>query len=186
MSLWAHEWSETVHWLSVKLHAMAFMNWVRAKVSQLLSIKDTPHALALGVAVGIYFGFVPLIGLKTLLALGITRVLRGNLVAAVIAVTLHDVLLPVAPFFMRWEYEIGYWLFSNPHMFPPTFDIGQQNPADWLRWSTFLSIGRPMLVGSLVFAAPPAVVSYYITLAWVGRSHRAIVAREQPDSSEES
>jgi uncharacterized protein len=183
---WRHEWRETVRRRSVRVQAMALLNWVRSKVSQLMSIKDTPHALALGVAVGIYFGFVPLIGLKTLLALGITRLLRGNLVAAVIAVTLHDVLLPVAPFFMRWEYEIGYWLLSNPHRFPPTFDIGHQNPADWLRWSTFLSIGRPMLVGSLVFAAPPAVVSYYITLAWVGRSHRALAARERRDSGGES
>ena len=78
--------------------------WCRRLTERLAShwrnlkgIQDSPHAVVLGVATRIFFGFTPLLGLKTLLAVGVTRLLRGNLLAAVIAVTLHDVLLPIAP-----------------------------------------------------------------------------------------
>lgn len=137
-----------------------------------MGIKDSPHAVAIGVAVGIFFGFTPLVGLKTLLALGVTRLLRGSLLATVIAVTLHDVLLPIAPFLMRWEYDLGYWLMSHPHALPPHLHLHQHSPSDWLHWSTFLTVGRPLLIGSLVFAAPASVVSYYVSLLWVNRARR--------------
>ena len=146
--------------------------WLRAKTEELFRIKDTPHALAVGVAVGVFFGFVPLLGLKTLLALGVTRLLRGNLVASVIAVTLHDVLLPVAPLLLRWEYDIGYWLLSHPHELPPHLHLDHHSPSSWLHWSTFFTVGRPLLVGSVVLAAPLTVVAYYGALWWVLRSRR--------------
>jgi uncharacterized protein (DUF2062 family) len=145
---------------------------VAAKAGQLFRIKDTPRALALGVAVGVFFGFVPLVGLKTLLALGVARLLRGNLLAAVIAVTLHDALLPVAPLLLRWEYDLGYWLLSHPHDLPPHLRRHHHNPLTWLHWSTFFTVGRPLLVGSLVFAAPAAVVLYYLSLLGLGRARR--------------
>ncbi len=144
--------------------------WLRTKVGQLLRLKDTPHAIAVGVAVGVFFGFVPLVGLKTLLALGVTRLLRGSLLAAVIAVTLHDVLLPVAPLLLRWEYDIGYWLLSQPHEFPSRLHLSHHSPSVWLHWSTFFTVGRPLLVGSLVLGAPAAVAAYGLTLWWAGRS----------------
>ena len=56
------------------------MGWLRAKGRQLLSAKDTSHSIALGVAVGMFFGLAPLWGLKTLLALGVARLLGANLV----------------------------------------------------------------------------------------------------------
>lgn len=146
--------------------------WLRTKVGQLLRLKDTPHAIAVGVAVGVFFGFVPLVGLKTLLALGVTRLLRGSLLAAVIAVTLHDVLLPVAPLLLRWEYDIGYWLLSQPHEFPSRLHLSHHSPSVWLHWSTFFTVGRPLLVGSLVLGVPASVAAYGLTLWWAGRSRR--------------
>jgi hypothetical protein len=151
---------------------MNLIAWLHAKKEQVFRIKDTPHALAIGVAVGVFFGFVPLLGLKTLLALGVTRLLRGNLVASVIAVTMHDVLLPVAPLLLRWEYDIGYWLLSHPHELPPQLHLSHQSPSTWLHWSSFFTIGRPLLIGSVVVAAPLTVVAYYVALAWVHRSRR--------------
>ena len=85
--------------------------------------------LAIGVAAVVFWGFVPLVGLKTLLALGCARLLRGSMVAAVITVTLHDVLLPVAPLLLRWEYDLGYWLLSHPHAFPPSLQLNRHGRA---------------------------------------------------------
>jgi uncharacterized protein len=151
---------------------MTPLAWLRAQGSQLLALKDTSHAIAMGLAIGMFFGLVPLWGLKTLLAIGMARLLHANLVAAAIAVTLHDIILPVMPLLLRWEYQIGYWLLSHPHELPPSMRLLQHSPAAWFHWSTFLTVGRPLLVGSLVLAAPIGVVTYYLALALIKRFRR--------------
>jgi uncharacterized protein len=146
---------------------MISASWLREKAERLLSLKDPPHAIAVGMAVGMFFGLIPLWGLKTLLALAVTRLLRGSIVAAAIAVTLHDVVLPVVPLLLRWEYDVGYWLLSHPHALPPRLHMSHQNPAIWFHWSTFFTVGQPLLLGSFVLAAPVGVVTYYVALALV-------------------
>ncbi len=49
----------------------------------------TLHVIAVAMAIGMFFGLIPLCGLKTLPAIGITRLLRGSIVGAAIGVTLH-------------------------------------------------------------------------------------------------
>jgi uncharacterized protein (DUF2062 family) len=161
---------------SVVYSTMNPIAWLRTKWGQLLSLKDTSHAIAAGMAVGMFFGLIPLWGIKTLLAIGVARLLRANLIAATIAVTLHDVVLPLIPLLLRWEYDIGYWLLSHPHELPPTLHLSHQSPGTWFHWSTFLTVGRPLLVGSLIVAAPIAVMTYYLTLVLVERVQR------KPDS----
>ena len=151
---------------------MISASWLREKVGRLLSLKDPPQAIAVGMAVGMFFGLIPLWGLKTLLALAVTRLLRGSIVAAVIAVTLHDVVLPVMPLLLRWEYDVGYWLLSYPHALPPRLHMSYQNPAIWFHWSTFFTVGQPLLLGSVVLAVPVGVVTYYVTLGLVKQWRR--------------
>jgi uncharacterized protein (DUF2062 family) len=144
--------------------------WFRDKYEQLLRVKDAPRAIALGAAVGVFFGFIPLWGLKTLLAIGVARLLRGSLVAAAIAVTLHDVILPLVPLLLRWEYDIGYWLLHHPHELPPHLHLHAHSPAVWFHWSTFFTVGRPLLLGALVIAAPSAVVTFYLVRTLLRRT----------------
>ncbi|HEY1477366.1 MAG TPA: DUF2062 domain-containing protein [Chthoniobacterales bacterium] len=148
------------------------ISWIRTNAGRLVRLKDPPHAIAIGVAVGMFFGLIPLWGLKTLLAMGVTRLLRGNVVAAAIAATLHDVALPIVPLLLRWEYDLGYWLLSHPHALPPRLHLSHQNPAIWFHWSTFFTIGQPLLLGSFVVAAPVSIVTYFLTLALVKRWRR--------------
>ncbi len=152
---------------------MTPLAWLRAKWGQLFHLKDSPHAVAIGMAVGVFFGFTPLWGLKTLLALGFTRLLRGSMVAAVIAVTLHDVFLPFMPLMLRWEYDLGYWLLSRPHELPARLHLSGASPATWLHWSTFFTVGRPLLAGAVVLASPLALATYYLTRWWLVRHRNA-------------
>lgn len=131
---------------------------------RLLEIKDSPHAIAGGVAIGIFMGFTPLFGLKTLLCLGAAYALRCNPIAAVIAVCLHDVVTPFWPFLLRLEYEIGYWILSNPHTLPPKLELHGIHPKEMLKWTTFFHVGLPLLVGSLFLAIPGAAVAYGLVL----------------------
>src|SRR6266850_5013571 len=73
------------------------VRWMRAHHMTLMTLPDTPHAIALGSAIGMFFGFSPLFGLKTVLAFLTTWACKGNKTAAVITVQLHDILLPLVP-----------------------------------------------------------------------------------------
>ena len=93
--------------------------WLHEHSLKLLAIRDTPEAIAGGVAIGIFFGFTPLFGLKTLSAIFFAWLTRSNILAAVLAATLHDIILPFMPMIYRWEYDVGFWLLSHPHHLPP-------------------------------------------------------------------
>jgi hypothetical protein len=151
---------------------MNVIAWFRKEGERLVHLKDRPHAVAVGASVGVFFGFIPLWGLKTLLAIGSARLLRGSLVAAAIAVTLHDVILPLAPLLLRWEYDIGYWLLHHPHELPPHLHLHEHNPSVWFHWSSFFTVGRPLLLGALVVAVPSAIVTYFLILTLLGRTDR--------------
>jgi len=148
----------------VNLAAMNPIGWLREKWEELVRLKDSEHAIAFGMAIGMFFGFTPLLGFKTLLAIGVARLLRANFLAAAIAVTLHDVFLPLFPFLLRLEYQVGYWMMSHPHEFAPRLHLASHSVSLWFHWSTFLTVGRPLLIGSLFFAVPVGLLTYYVTL----------------------
>lgn len=145
-------------------------HWLRGKITGLSELRDKPHAVALGIACGIFFGFVPLFGFKTLLAMGTARVLRSNVIAAAVAVTLHDVILPLAPMLLRWEYQLGYWLLSHPHHLPPELHGLHHGASVWFHWATLFSVGLPLLVGSIMVAIPFAALAYGVSLFLLERS----------------
>ncbi len=143
---------------------------VKETCVKLVSLKDTPHAIAGGVAIGIFMGFTPLFGVKTLLALGLAYLLRCNPIAAVISVSLHDVVAPLWPVMLRVEYDIGYWLLSHPHVFPPKLESAHFHPGDLLKWTTFVRIGPRMLLGSLFLSIPASIIGYFIMIALLTRT----------------
>ena len=88
--------------------------WLAAHHMTLMAIADTPHSIALGSAIGIFFGFTPLYPLKTLLSIAVAWVFRCNKIAAAIAVTLHDVLIWAMPAIYVAEYHLGCWSLHRP------------------------------------------------------------------------
>ena len=133
--------------------------WMRAHHMTLMTLPDTPHAIALGSAIGMFFGFTPLFTMKTLLAFLITWLCRANKTAAVITVTLHDVLLPLVPAMFFWQYRLGMWALYG--RLPQRPGFRRVALGDFMEWTTFLTVGRPILVGSLFFAVPAALLVYF-------------------------
>lgn len=159
------------------------IQWIKKKIVALSELRDRPHAVALGVGSGTFFGFVPLFGFKTLLAMGVAKLMRGNMIAAAVAVTLHDVILPLAPVILRWEYQLGYWLLSHPHRLPPGLSVTHQGPSMWFHWDTLFSVGMPLMLGSVIVGIPFAVASYYLALAPLERSAARRAAAEDLDKA---
>jgi uncharacterized protein len=148
---------------------MNLKRWFTKHSLKLLAIRDTPNSIAAGVAIGIFFGFTPFWGLKTAMAMAVAWLTGSNILAAVIAVTMHDVVFFLVPMIMLCEYDIGYWLLSHPHHLPraSASDIVEQFHRSWK--ATFTTYGKPLLLGSFVFATPFSVVSYFITHSVVRR-----------------
>jgi len=144
--------------------------WLHEHSLKLLAIRDTPGAIAGGVAIGMYFGFAPFFGLKTLLAIFCAWITRSNILAAVLATTIHDLLLPFMPVIYRWEYDVGYWLLSAPHAWPPPVTWMHWEGFAWRNWgSLFSGIGKPLMLGGSICPAPLALASFFITLRIVAR-----------------
>lgn len=133
--------------------------WLRAHHMTLMTLPDTPHAIALGSAVGMFFGFTPLFGMKTLLSITVAWLLKSNKIAAVITVTLHDLILPLVPAMFYWQYKLGMW--AMYHRLPQREGFRRVSLRDYMEWTTFLTVGRPILVGSLFFAVPAALLVYF-------------------------
>src|SRR5215831_18807702 len=159
--------------------------WLHKHSLKLLAIKDTPEAIAGGVAIGIFFGFTPLSGLKTLSAIVFAWLSGSNILAAVIAGTLHDIVLPFMPAIYWWEYEVGYYLLNDPHRLPPFGKFGLPLHA-WRSWATFLTVGKPMLLGSVLCAAPLAALSFFVSKRIVQRHQLKKQAQEAVIEPEET
>src|SRR3954453_20973844 len=142
---------------------MNLRSWLREHSLKLLAIRDTPEAIAGGVAIGIFFGFTPLFGLKTLSAIFFAWLTGTNILAAVLAGTLHDIILPFMPVVYRWEYDIGYWVLSQPHQWPKRLTKLHWEGHSWRDWRTFFTVGKPLLLGSVICGAPLAAVAYVVT-----------------------
>lgn len=131
---------------------------------KLLALQDAPHALAGGVAIGMFIGFTPLFGVKTLLCIGLAYLLRCNPIAAAISVTLHDVVAPLWPVLLGLEYEIGWDILRLVHGSPPPTHSLHFHIHDVMQWTTFFGVGFPMLVGSIFLSTPAALIAYNLTL----------------------
>lgn len=158
-----------------------FRRWLAAHHLTLMTINDTPHSIALGLAIGIFFGFTPLLSMKTLLSIGVAWLCKSNKIAAAISVTLHDVILPFMPAIYFWEYRVGMWALHRQRA--SHSGLGHLPLRDFMKWTTFFTVGQPLLVGSLFLALPSAAIVYFLMRGLISRT-RAIrqknIARQVP------
>jgi uncharacterized protein (DUF2062 family) len=149
-----------------------FKRWLVAHHMTLMAIADSPHSIALGSAIGIFFGFTPLYPLKTLLSIAVAWVCRCNKIAAAIAVTLHDVLIWAMPAIYVAEYHLGCWSLRWPMAHRVHFR--QFGLRDYVHWNVFSRVVWPTFwpafVGSLFLAIPSAVIVYFVIRVLVSRA----------------
>jgi uncharacterized protein (DUF2062 family) len=146
--------------------------WLTKHHMTLMTIADTPHSIALGSAIGIFFGFTPLYPLKTLLSIAVAWIFRCNKIAAAIAVTLHDVLIWAMPAIYLAEYRLGCWSLRWPAA--QRVHFRQFGLRDYLHWHVFSRVVWPTFwptfVGSLFLAIPSAIAVYFVMRLLVSRA----------------
>ncbi len=153
------------------------------KMHELLDAKDAPHSVAGGTSIGVFFGFLPIFGFKTLGAMGLSLTTRCSVVASVIGVSLHDIFLPIWPLILRYQFQVGFWILSNPHHFAPPLTKQDFHLSEILQWDNFVDIGLPLMIGGAIFATPASLVSYGAVLFIMKR--RAIRRQQLAETMEQ-
>jgi uncharacterized protein (DUF2062 family) len=146
--------------------------WLVAHHMTLMAIADTPHSIALGSAIGIFFGFTPLYPLKTLLSIAVAWVFRCNKIAAAVAVTLHDVMIWAMPAVYVAEYQFGCWILNRQAA--QRVHLRQFRLHDYVHWHVFSRViwptFWPAFIGSLFLAVPSAIFIYFLMRLLISRA----------------
>lgn len=132
-------------------------------IKRVLRLTATPHAIAAGVAAGVFASWTPLLGFHFILAFALSYVLAGNMVAAAIGTAFGN---PLSfPFIWTLTIKIGNMLIG--------VDSGAHerhvNLEALLRHLDVKQLWDPVLKPMLIGAIPPGVitgVAFYILTYW--------------------
>lgn len=142
--------------------------FVRFQYLRLMRQSASSHALAMGLAVGVFVGFLPIIPFQTVVSLALAFVLRGNPVGAAIGTFVSNP-LNVIPFYAML-YWVGGLLWHTSVAFDPT-NLGMARMLE-LGLDFFLV----MCLGGVVLGIPAAFITYVLTFRGVNsyRQRRTI------------
>ena len=149
----------------------------RQLLRSILALDDSPHAVALGVAVGIFVGLTPTVGVQTVLILALVFVCRKVCYfngAAAMASTYVSNPFTMLPLYYFW-YQLGIWFFPGSSA---TIDLGPLTEFNGITgwWNSMcdlgLNVGVPMFVGALITAPFGSVAAYFATYSALRRVQR--------------
>ncbi|APZ92634.1 DUF2062 domain-containing protein [Fuerstiella marisgermanici] len=150
----------------------------RLLLRSVLALDDSPHAIALGVAVGIFFGLTPTVGVQTILILAIVflsrRICYFNGAAAMAATYISNP-FTMAPMYYFW-YRLGSrFVPGNASMEQVRSLLQVDGIGQWFDKVCAIGadVGLPMCVGALLTAPFGALLAYpacYWLLKWSGHN----------------
>ena len=169
-------------------------------------LPDTPHRIALGFACGVYVSFTPFFGLHFLLAAGLARLCRGNILASLVGTAaLNPLTFPLIASVSLWLGRRILGFGASGRDFSRVSDAFAQAFAGiWTSVLSLVGLGEsqwqklvpffrdllwPYFVGGLLPGIVAAVIGYYLTRPLVGayqaRRRARMVARARERLAEE-
>ncbi len=150
---------------------------VRKWMESLLHIHDSPQRTALAVAVGVFIGFSPFLGLHTIIAIAVAFIFNLNRVAVLVGAYSN------MPWFLAAWYALataaGAWLLGTT--LPAGFGdrLGQLLSQSLFRaefWRAAAEEMRPLFwpyfVGSMIGSTLLSVIAYWLTFGFIEARHR--------------
>ncbi|MDJ1008905.1 MAG: DUF2062 domain-containing protein [Paracoccaceae bacterium] len=117
--------------------------WARASryvVHRLRRLPDPAHKISRGIAAGVFVSFTPFFGFHFLISAAIALMIRGNVLAALLATFVGN---PITfPIFASIAMEIGSWVLGTPHIGAPGVIASFSNASAEL-WHNFTAIFTP-------------------------------------------
>ncbi|WP_151717371.1 DUF2062 domain-containing protein [Gemmobacter serpentinus] len=146
-------------------------------------LPDQPHRIARGVAAGTFVNFPPVYMVQMLSAAGLAWVMRGNIIAALLATFISNPL--TTPFLAMGCLKLGHWMLGIERPLTFTEVLNAFTDAGWQLWNNFLSILThdvaqwdklidffwylfwPYTVGSIIPGVLASIATYYMTIPLV-------------------
>lgn len=134
-------------------------------VHRVLHVDDTPHRIALGVAIGIFVTWTPTIGFQMVLTFALSWLLGANKLVGVPFVWISNP-VTLVPIYLP-NYYLGRWILGSK-VSPPDFAKLARFGGGWIEqmsswWSATWHAFYPLWVGSLLVAASLGVLAYIAT-----------------------
>ncbi len=154
---------------------------------KILHIDDSPHKIALGLAIGLFIAWTPLLGIHIFLIIALSIFLRANKFAAFVSVWVSNIF--TIPFVYYPSYLVGKIAtdFFSPHeemskeqvsaMFKRLFAPGNMFNDFYTKdywhqfWHLIKTIGPELWLGGFILGGLVAVGSYIICYNLI-KSHR--------------
>jgi uncharacterized protein len=124
----------------------------KAKISflKIYYARGSAHEVALGAAIGAFWGVFPTFGLSTILSLLLYKIFRFNIVAAISGAFISNPL--TSPFLLMISYKVGSYFIKTDIQF------------DYDNWyKTLPQIGYVLIIGSTIVSLVAGLFVYYIT-----------------------
>lgn len=188
-----------VSWLREMVYPRGgFLRAIRYVVHRMRRLPDRPHRIARGVFAGSLIGFLPLPGLQFLGAWGAARLIRGNVLAALLGTFNSNPI--TTPFFAVGAISLGHWMLGvdTPlssraigHAFARAGSdiwlnfkaIFNNDIAQWDGLSQFWhEVYLPYFIGALGPAILLSLLFYYLTIPLVEAYQKAREAKSKESS----
>jgi len=157
--------------------------WVR--IYRLLRAKDPPHRIALGLALGIFIGMLPIMGIQMAVVAVFALPFRANLKAAVAGVWISNPITFIPLYYAN--YRFGLLVLSSRETDQAAFSRAIENASRW-DWGDIGASMRhlfdfgadilvPLWLGSAILAVLLGIPTYFITYRAVVRTRARLERR---------
>lgn len=143
---------------------------VKINALKIYHARGSAHEIALGAAIGAFWGVFPTFGLSTILSLLLYKVLRFNILVAISAAFISNPL--TSPFLLLISYKVGTYFIDT------TIQFEYEN---W--YENFSQIGYVLIVGSTIVSSLTSLIIYFLTRYFVKRRLRKKQKESTPNGN---
>lgn len=161
-----------------------FLRAIRYRFWKLIRIRATPHSVALGLAIGVFCGALPIMGIQSLFAVPLALLFRCSVAASLIGVWWTNPVTFIPIYYA--EYCLGGALFNESFL---TYRDFYHRFSKIENLEGVMALGgdvmRPLIYGSLVAGVVLSVSSYFCML-WILERRRRRKAMKRLLNSNQS
>lgn len=144
---------------NIKIYIISIYDKCKTNILNVYNSDGSSHEIAMGAAIGAFWGVFPTFGLSTILTIVLYKFFRFNFLAAISAAFISNPL--TSPFLLFISYKVG------------TIFISTDIVLDYDNWYKNLKdVGFIMLIGSIIVSLLTSIVIYYLTKYVIERRRR--------------
>jgi uncharacterized protein (DUF2062 family) len=138
-----------------KLISFNLRQRLKKEISRIKEIHGEPHYVALGMAIGVFVAVTPTIPFHTVIAVGLSLILRGSKMAAAIGVWFSN---PITiPLFYLGSYKAGKFFFGDL----TACNGSCESMSELVQLG--LQVSLASITGGIIIGLMPGVATYFIT-----------------------